>query len=122
MQNLPEPTIHPDFPTDRSQGAIGGAQPKLLLNRRADGIYGPPQRSPEEVLYRYTTAAGVVGQLVFYFQRKKREYPEWGDEHNLERIRLGLINKATEGKWRFTAEEQAWIMDRLRERIAKEVF
>lgn len=120
MPNFPEdvkPTIHPDFPTGRSPGSIGGAQPKLLLIKRANGMYGPPQRSPEELLHRYEVAEDLVGRLVTYFQRKKCEHPEWGDEKNLERIRLGLINKAAEGKWKFTVEEQGWIMDRLRERI-----
>jgi len=112
----PKPEIHPDFPTGRSPGAIGGAQPKLLLNRRADGMYESPQRSPEELLHRYTIADDIVGQLVSYFQRKKREFPEWSDEKNLERIRLALIKKAAEGKWTFTVEEQGWIMARLRER------
>lgn len=120
MPNLPEdsqPSIHPDFPTGRAAGSIGGAQPKLLLSRRADGLYGDPQRSPEELRHRYEIADDLVGQLVTYFHRKKREFPEWGDEKNLERIRLALINKAAEGKWKFTPEEQGWIMDRLRERI-----
>jgi hypothetical protein len=79
-------------------------------------MYGNPQRSPEELLHRYTIADDIVDQLVSYFHRKKRENPEWGDEKNLERIRLGLIKKAAEGKWKFTEEEQGWIMDRLRER------
>ena len=79
-------------------------------------MYGNPQRSPEELLHRYTIADDLVGYLVIYFQRKKCEYPEWSDEKNLERIRLALIKKAAEGKWKFTVEEQGWIMDRLRER------
>lgn len=119
MPNLLEdekPRIHPDFPTGLGPGSIGGAQPKLLLSRRANGMYGSPQRSPEELLHRYTIADDLVDQLVSYFQRKKRENPEWGDEKNLERIRLALIKKAVEGKWKFTVEEQGWIMDRLRER------
>ncbi len=119
MPNLLEdakPTVHPDFPTGRGPGSIGGAQPKLLLSRRDDGTYGTPQRSPEELLHRYKIADDIVDQLVTYFQKKTREYPEWGDEKNLERIRLALIKKAADGKWKFTVEEQGWIMDRLRER------
>lgn len=50
--------------------------------------------------------------------RKKKEFPDWTDEKNYERIRLALINKADDGKWRFTDAEQAWIMARLRERSA----
>lgn len=119
MPNPPDAKreLHPDFPTGRSAGAVGGAQSKLLLSKRADGMYGNPQRSPEELLHRYEVADDLVGQLVTYFHRKKSEYPEWGDEKNFERIRLALINKAAEGKWKFTADEQAWIMERLRERV-----
>lgn len=107
--------IHPDFPVKPIHGAIGGAQPKLLLCRGADGTYSIPKRSPEEIMHRFTVADGIVEQLVTYFKRKKLEYPEWTDEKNLERIRLALIKKADQGKWPFTDAEQAWIMCRLRE-------
>lgn len=110
--------LHPDFPTE-ILGAVGGAQPKLLLRRNADGTYGSPRRSPEEVMHRFALADDIAHQLVTYFLRKKREYPEWTDEKNLERIRLALINKARDGSWAFTDAEQAWIMDRLRERCAE---
>lgn len=119
MPKFPEDaknTIPEDFPTGRGPGSIGGAQPKLLLSKRANGMYGNPLRSHEELLHRYESADDLVGQLVTYFQRKKREFPGWGDEKNLERIRRALINKAAEGKWKFTPDEQDWIMDRLRER------
>jgi hypothetical protein len=110
--------IHPDFPVEPILGAVGGAQPKLLLKRGANGTYGIPSRSPEEIMHRFTVADDIANQLVTYFKRKKREYPEWTDEKNYERIRLALINKANEGKWCFTEAEQAWIMCRLRERSA----
>lgn len=110
--------IHPDFPVEPVLGAVGGAQPKLLLKRGSNGSYHVPQRSPEEVLHRFTVADDIAEQLVTYFKRKKMEHPEWPDEKNYERIRLALINKAKEGKWRFTEAEQAWIMCRLRERSA----
>lgn len=108
-------TLHPDFPTE-ILGAIGGAQEKVLLCRGEDGKYQSPQRSAEEVQHRFEQAGEVVGWLVEYFHRKKSEFPEWTDEKNLERIRLALIQKAEQGKWAFTPAEQAWIMDRLRER------
>lgn len=108
--------VHRDFPTSSSPGSIGGTQPKLLLSKNVDGTYGSPRRSPEELLYRFAIADDVVCQLVTYFKRKKAENPDWTDERNLERIRLGLIKKAAEGKWKFTEAEQEWIMNRLRER------
>ena len=108
--------LHPDFPIEEILGAIGGAQPKLLLKRGANGTYGVPSRSPEEIMHRFTVADDIADQLVDYFKRKKREYPDWTDEKNYERIRLALINKADEGKWPFTDSEQEWIMARLRER------
>jgi hypothetical protein len=110
--------IHPDFPVEPVRGAIGGAQPKLLLTRSENG-YISPSRSPEEVMHRFEVADDIADQLVSYFKRKKKENPEWTDEKNYERIRLALIQKEKEGKWRFTEDEQAWIMDRLRERSAQ---
>lgn len=108
-------TLHPDFPTE-ILGAIGGAQEKVLLCRGEDGKYQNPARSAEELQHRFEVADDIVDQLVAYFHRKKSEFPEWTDEKNLERIRLALIQKAEQGKWAFTMAEQAWIMDRLRER------
>jgi hypothetical protein len=110
--------LHPDFPVEPILSAVGGAQQKLLLKRGENGSYGIPKRSPEEIMHRFTVADNTADQLVTYFKRKKREYPEWTDEKNYERIRLALINKAKEVKWRFTEAEQAWIMCRLRERSA----
>ena len=109
--------LHPDFPTE-TLGAVCGAQPKLILRRNADGTYGSPRRSPEEIMHRFEVADDLTYQLVTYFKRKKREYPEWTDEKNFERIRLALINKARDGTWAFTDAEQAWILARLRERCA----
>ncbi len=62
MTNLPDAKreLHPDFPTDHGAGAVEGVQPKLLLNKRADGIYGNPQRSPEELLHRYEVADDLM--------------------------------------------------------------
>lgn len=110
--------LHADFPIEEILGAVGGAQPKLLLKRGENGTYDIPKRSSEEIMHRFTVAHDIVNQLVTYFKRKKREYPDWTDEKNYERIRLALINKANVGKWRFTEAEQAWIMCRLRERSA----
>lgn len=110
--------LHPDFPVEPILGAVGGAQPKLLLKRSLNGSYRVPQRSREETMHRFMVADDIADQLVTYFKRKKSEHPEWADEKNYERIRLALINKASEGKWRFTEAEQAWIMCRLRERSA----
>lgn len=112
----PTRTLHPEFPREPIFGAVGGAQPKLLLCRDEDGKYRSPQRSDEETLHRFEVADEVVGWLVEYFRRKKAEFPNWTDEKNFERIRLALIQKAQEGKWAFTEAEQAWIMSRLRER------
>ena len=117
-QDVDVRALHPDFPVEPILGAVGGAQPKLLLKRGADGSYRVSERSPEEIMHRFTVADDVADKLVTYFKRKKLENPEWPDEKNYERIRLALINKANEGKWRFTEAEQGWIMRRLRERSA----
>ncbi|MGF6183449.1 hypothetical protein ABIB42_004504 [Massilia sp. UYP32] len=110
--------LHPDFPVEPILGAVGGAQPKLSLKRRGNGTCDVPTCSPEEIMHRFTIAEDIAGQLVTYFKRKKRAYPEWTDEKNYERIRLAFINKVSEGKWCFTDTEQAWIMCRLREHSA----
>jgi hypothetical protein len=107
--------IHADFSREAIRGAVSGAQPKLLLRRSGAGTYELPRRSTEEVRQRFEAADDVVAQLYRYFVRKQGEHPEWSTESNLERIRLGLVNKAAEGKWPFTQVEQQWIMNRLRE-------
>jgi hypothetical protein len=104
-----------EFPTDIAPGIVSGAQPKLLLRRNADGTYSSSRRSAQELKVRLDVAADIVVQLGAYFQRKKSEHPDWADEKNLERIRLGLQAKAIDGKWPFTQAEQRWIMARLRE-------
>lgn len=109
--------LHPEFPNNPILGAVSGAQPKLLLRRNDDGTYSEPRPSAEEIMHRFEVADDITDQLVVYFRRKKLEHPEWTDDTNLERIRLGLIRKATEGRWPFTEAEQAWIMNRLRERV-----
>lgn len=107
--------IHADFPREATPGAVSGAKPKLLLRRSGAGTYELPRRSTEEVRQRFEAADDVVAQLYRYFVREQGEHPEWSTESNLERIRLGLANKAAEGKWPFSLAEQRWIMARLRE-------
>lgn len=104
-----------EFPDDIVPGIVGGAQPKLLLRRNADGRYSSSRRSAQELKVRLEVAADIVQQLGQYFERKKLENPDWADEHNLERIRRGLQAKANDGKWPFTQAEQRWIIARLRE-------
>lgn len=104
-----------EFPNDIVPGVVSGAQPKLLLQRKADGKYSSPRRSPAQLKERMAVAADIVTQLGAYFLRKKSEHPDWADEHNLERIRRGLQAKAIDGKWPFSQAEQRWIMARLRE-------
>jgi hypothetical protein len=119
MYELPKTTdraLHPDFPNEPILGAVSGAQPKLMLCRGDDGTYQTPRRSPEEIRHRFEVADELVGQLVGYFRRKKVEFPDWTDEANLERIRLAVIQKVERRKWPFTEAEQAWILERLRER------
>jgi hypothetical protein len=112
--------IHPDFPREAILGAVSGAHPKLLLRRSGAGAYELPRRSTEEVRQRFEAADDVVAQLYRYFVRKQGEHPEWSAESNLDRIRLGLANKAAEGKWPFSQVEQQWIMNRLRERCCND--
>jgi hypothetical protein len=119
MYELPKATgraLHPDFPNEPVLGAVSGAQPKLLLCRGDDGTYQPSRRSHEEIMHRFEAADELVGQLVAYFNRKKVEFPEWTDEANLERIRLAVIQKVERRTWPYTEAEQAWILERLRER------
>lgn len=116
MPKSPARTLHPDFPDEPILGAVAGAQLKLTVCRGADGSYRSNRRSPAEVMHRFEAADDLVAQLVSYFSRKKLEFPAWSDATNLERIRLALIQKASEGKWPFSSAEQSWIMDRLWER------
>ena len=116
LPNVAGRALHPEFPDEPIFGAVGGAQPKLLLCRGEDGTYQVPRRSDEEIMRRFEAADDLVSQLVAYFKRKKSEFPEWTDEKNLERIRLAVIQKVQQGKWPYTQSEQTWILDRLRER------
>lgn len=108
--------IHADFPREAIPGAVSGAQPKLLLRRSGAGTYELPGRSTEELRRRFVAADDIVDQLCQYFERKKRENPEWSDSKNLERIRRGLENKAVSGAWPFTTPEREWIIAQVQKR------
>lgn len=117
IEKIKKRSLHPDFPVEPILGSVSGIQPKLLLTRGEEGNYVSPRRSMSDVMVRFEAADDVVSQLRDYFLRKKKENPDWTDEKNFERIKLGIAAKAASGKWPFSVEEQVWIMDRLRERI-----
>jgi hypothetical protein len=114
----PNQDIHPDFPDEPTLGSVGGVHSKLLLRKGDNGNYAAARRSPEELKKRFDAANEIAPQLGDYFLRKKRQNPDWSDEANLERIRLAIVDKVAKGKWPFTEAEQAWIMDRVRERCS----
>ena len=103
-----------DFPREEVAGAVGGAQPKLLLQKRGDGTYGPVRPSDDELQARFEAAEDIVGQLHSYFLRKQAEHPEWNADQHLERIQRGIASKVNAGTWPFSVAEQAWILNRLR--------
>lgn len=109
--------IHPEFPREPIPGAVGGAQPKLLLRKNELGKYVSPGLSNDEVSARFELCDDLVGQLLHYVKRKKLENPDWSDEFNLARTKRGVEKKVRAGAWRISLAEVDWVMSRVSESL-----
>lgn len=109
--------IHPEFPREPTPGAVGGAQPKLLLRRNEVGKYVSPGLSDGEVSARFELCNDLVGQLLQYVLRKKLENPAWSDEFNLARTKRGVEQKVRAGAWQISLAEIDWVMSRVSETL-----
>lgn len=103
--------IPAEFPLEPKLGAVPGVQPKLLVCQVA-GQY-VAGRTADEYRERYLACEDLARQLYGYCKRKAQEHPEWSRGYNLERTAKGLAQKVAVGVWDVSADEQAWVMQRV---------
>lgn len=106
-----EISVPADFPRG-ILAAVPGVHPKLCV-RLVEGKYVSGW-TEEELRCRYDNCEDLARQLVAYLTRKAAENPAWTREFNLSRLEKALANKGRSGEWDVTADEQAWIMNRLK--------
>ena len=97
-------TIPPDFPTGRPEGAVPGAQPKILVRKVGDQFISG--YTPEELAERYDICEDLVRQLVPYCARKQSENPTWSKDDLVSRVRKGVQAK----DWGLSGPEIEWIV------------
>lgn len=100
--------IPDDFPKPRLGGAVGGAQPKVLLTRSVDGRYHAPGCSPEELFVRWDACEDLARQFVpKCLESKTGKRAHMSELEILDQYLTRLI--ATH--WR-TAAESKWVIRR----------
>lgn len=109
---MPPKKIPTDFPRTFGRGAIGGAQPKVLLRRENEELV--TGMSEQELANRYDYCDDLANQLNDYCQRKIHENPDWSIEFVVERTERGLQQKISSGEWPILSHEEVrWIMHRV---------
>ena len=103
---MPRMKIPATFP--RTYGAVGGAQPKVLIQKRNGMLKVTP--SEEEIAGRYEFCADLVDELNAYCRRKLEEHPDWTVTFNVERAERGLRQKVLSGEWPLSEREIRWVM------------
>ncbi len=111
------PAIPDDFPREPAHGAVGGAQPKVLLRRAADRLISGP--TDEELFTRYDACEDLVQQLVSYARRKRAENQSISLFDMLSRIETDVTREVSSGQWGVSSAEITWIMKRVRELLAE---
>ncbi len=101
-----------DFPRPPSQGAISGAQPKLLLRKIGDMYQAGP--TDDEVYERFVVCDDLAEQLAAYASRKMTANA-WSLETAVTRVEAGVRKKVHSGIWDFSTAEVTWTMDRTRQ-------
>ncbi|CAL8476893.1 conserved protein of unknown function (plasmid) [Caballeronia sp. S22] len=101
-----------DFPRSPSQGAISGAQPKLLLRKVGDTYHAGP--TDDEVYERYIACDDLAEQLAAYAYRKMTANA-WSLQTALSKVEAGVLKKVDSGIWDFSTAEVAWTMERTRQ-------
>src|SRR5471030_195143 len=104
-------TIPADFPRMSAPGAVGGFQPKVLLEKKGDKYHLHP--SDESVAQRFDLCGDLVDHLVVYCKRKSTDHPEWSREFNVARAERGLREKVRSGQWDFSELELRWMFNRV---------
>ncbi|SAK96791.1 hypothetical protein AWB75_07048 [Caballeronia catudaia] len=107
-----------DFPRTTSQGAISGAQPKLLL-RKVGGIYqaGP---TDDEVYERFVVCDDLAEQLAAYASRKMTANA-WSLATTMAKVEAGVLKKVHSGVWDFSTAEVTWTIERTRQILTDRV-
>jgi hypothetical protein len=103
---MPTTKIPATFP--RTYGAVGGAQPKVLVQKKNGVLKVTP--SEDDIAERYEFCADLVGQLNAYCRRKLEEHPDWTVTFNVERAERGLRQKVLSGEWPLSEAEILWVM------------
>lgn len=104
--------VPPDFPKPSSQGAISGAQPKLIVRKAGDEYRASP--TDAEVYERYIVCDDLAQQLAAYTSRKMSANA-WSLEIAIAKVEVGVQKKVRSGVWDFSAAEIAWTLGRTRE-------
>ncbi|WP_277183301.1 hypothetical protein [Caballeronia sp. BR00000012568055] len=101
-----------DFPRTSSQGAISGAQPKLLLRKVGDTYQAGP--TDDEVYERFIVCDDLAEQLAAYASRKMTANA-WSLETAMAKVEAGVFKKVHSGIWDFSTAEVAWTIERMRQ-------
>jgi uncharacterized protein (DUF2252 family) len=101
-----------DFPRTTSQGAISGAQPKLLLRKVGDTYQTGP--TDDEVYERYIVCDDLAEQLAAYASRKMTANA-WSLQTAVSKVEAGVLKKVHSGIWDFSTAEVTWTIERTRQ-------
>lgn len=110
--------IPADFPRRAINRSLSGAMPKLSVRLTADGTYTNAV-SDEEQQLAYQNAENLAQFLKDYVLKKEAEHPEWGRDGVISRVETSLGDKYRTGKWDIEPPEQAWVIQRLVQLLAK---
>lgn len=103
--------IPDDFPVG-VLGAVGGAQPKVLVVKDENGRYVSCNEA--ERRERYDNCSDMVQQLILYCQRKREERPDLAMADVVRLTLIGFNDKVKKKGWDFTAPEIAWVEEKVR--------
>jgi hypothetical protein len=103
---MPTTKIPTTFPL--TYGAVGGAQAKVLIEKKSGMLRVTP--SNDDIAERYEICADLVDHLNAYCRRKLEEHPDWTVTHNVERAERGLRQKVLSGEWPLSEGEIRWVM------------
>jgi len=107
----PKP-LPPDFPRTTAQGAISGAQPKLLLRKVGETYQAGP--TDDEVYEKYIACDDLAEQLAAYASRKMTANA-WSMQTAISKVEAGVLKKVHSGIWDFSTAEVTWTIERTRQ-------
>ncbi|VBO96041.1 hypothetical protein [Burkholderia pseudomallei] len=104
-----------NFPRESPQGAVSGAQPKLLLRKVGDTYCAG--LTDADVYDRYIVCDDLAQQLAAYASHKMRAN-SWSLQTAVSKVEAGVLEKVRSGIWDFSAAEVAWTIERTRQILA----